>query len=286
MSYDLFFRRRKGQFSKSQFFDYLASQEHYECFDTGAYYQNQHTGVEFSLDLAPEDDEEIDYHVECCIAYGVPEFFILEIGDQLESLAQALDLLIWDPQQEDDPLYRPFQKLALLEGWKIYNRVAVKNLAGSGGSDRLYTYPGAKLTQIWRWNYQRPDFQKEAGNDVFVPQIMMATDGTRVGTAATWSNGIPTYLPRTDLVLLVYLNLPLPPQADRERPIVIVSGESVWQLLADVPRKERIFPYLEMPTTMPDQRVIDFFSDPPALEPSWEGISFDSVVDEEYFSEI
>ncbi len=284
MSYDLYLRHGQGQLFRPMLFAYFADHRNYQPYEHGASYENEDTGVCFSLDMAPQDDEEIEYDLECPVPFAVPGFFAWEIALQLRELTQAMELVVWDPQENDEPTYLPFEAERFFHAWQAHNRAVLPVLQGEAKSGRPYVYPSEKLFQLWGWNYHRAALQEEAGEAVFVPRVMPVTDGKQVATAVVWTDGIPTYLPRTEIVLLVYSERSLPAGlADKERPVVPVEGESVWRLLAHLPQRDRELPYLEMPPEFPDQRVLDFFANPPALDSTWSVLPYESVMDEEFF---
>ena len=101
MSYDLYLRPRSGPYDASALEDYFRARENYQVSERQAFYENDDTGVYFSLDLRrPCDDEEPspDYPLVFSLNYYRPSFFLLEVEAEVSRLVETFDLVVNDPQ--------------------------------------------------------------------------------------------------------------------------------------------------------------------------------------------
>ena len=92
MSYDLFFKPRRGDADSSQFAEYFRNRRHYKVDVPEVLYENEDTGVYFMFDLErePDEDEGTHYPVALNLNYFRPSFFGLEAEPEVTAFVRAV----------------------------------------------------------------------------------------------------------------------------------------------------------------------------------------------------
>ena len=183
MSYDLFFCWDRHE--RIDLGSVCAWAEAFACFvrkDNQLWYQNQDTGVYFSLDHArePAGNVEGPEIPEGCFDVGLsfnlnfnrPSFFGYEAMPIVEDLSARFGLFAFDPQARDSEhlLLREVNGDVLLESWLESNYRAILALS-EHGAERLPRMASSK--SLYRWNYSksRKNLEAKCGDQIFVPTI-------------------------------------------------------------------------------------------------------------------
>jgi hypothetical protein len=213
MSFDLYFCRRN---SLELPFDEVADwSRQYTSFsrssDSQLFYQNECTGVYFSLDHnGPHDSNDLglpsgvfDTGWSLNLNYVRPTFFALEAMPIAEALARRFDLVMFDPQGGDN--IDNFGVDQLIQSWSKSNQWAVGEVATKDSLDLFYL-PAQTSEQFWRYMRDYPRLRGELeGPDVFVPRQFLASihNPQRAETALVWTLGVHLIIPRTDWIIAV-----------------------------------------------------------------------------------
>lgn len=211
MSYDLFFKPRRGEWQDAAFFDYFRNRPHYTVDAHQAWYSNEETGVYFGFELQTADAGEAaieyeagatDYPVALNINYVRPSYFILEAEPEVTAFVRALDLLVDDPQMHGMG-EGEYVAEGLLSGWNHGNAFGYSAVLREPAAAALMPHlPCATLHKVWRWNRDRAGLQAAVGEKKFVPRIMLAAIDGQPATAAVWPDGIPVVVPPVDYLII------------------------------------------------------------------------------------
>jgi len=283
VSYDLCLRPRSGSIPPERFFEFFRRRPHYEVEGSQAFYRNPDTGVYFVFEeseLDPEEDEEAA--APCPFAFNLnffrPSTFVHEAEPEISALVREHDLEVDDPQGDmADGVYRPER---LVHGWKRGNERAFA-AARDQGLPRPASLPAARLHEIWRWNHGRDALQAEIGDSRFVPRILFHRVAGALSTTLVWPDGMPTFLPRVDHVLVGRDSLaPRRLLGRKESDLVVLPYAEVL---------ENVAPCLA--TWAPGVPVLDYDAPPRAIAryvsgvrrsvPELEAVSEDCVLDRE-----
>lgn len=297
MSYDLFLYRRKGtgSLTKKAFLKFFKGRPHCEVQDAQVGYQNEKTGVYFTLEFSKgSDPSEDEPHIYFNMNYYRPHVFGLEAERLLTPMVEELDLVVSDTQIDGmgDGEYSPE---GFLRGWNAGNRFAHKALASIKEEDEepvspAHVLPMKQLRECWEWTYGIDELYEEIhdqGIDVFIPQVLyLLCDGT-LQTVCIWPQLIPTAVPKVDRVLVLRDQLPdcfeqpddpasaLVPWHDlrhaaSEFEVVDAEGNSLPYILMDYGTAEDAPPEL-----------IDFVRTVPSFPGTLQAIAVDQILDEE-----
>lgn len=198
-------------------------------------YDNGDTGVRFTIDYSVGDrpGDDVETALSLNLNYFRPSFFAYEAMPVVVELAEKFDLLIQDPQS-DEEAPRPCDVGALIEGWVASNESSVPAVAKAGGTDDIYFLPRDKADALWRYNFSRAALQAEVGHDAFVPLVfVLAPEGGReCVTAAVWAEAIPTLFPPVDYVMLVKIRKGLM-GLKKTKTVEIVPAGEVFDAIGD-----------------------------------------------------
>ena len=206
MSYDLFFKP-SPQLTNDRFMEFFAGRERYELQGSQAWYANEDTGVYFSFEWnEPSEHAQVGDDEDPCAAsfnlnYIRPPFFAVEAEPEVRAFMEHFAPEILDPQVEGMG-EGPYSAEGFLRGWNAGNRFGVRAMASQQAADVNRTLPEAELMRIWRWNTQRQSLQRELGEAVFVPQMLLVELDGHVRSFAVWPDAIPVALPRVDLMVV------------------------------------------------------------------------------------
>lgn len=282
MSYDLFFRPRRGAIDAGQFEAYFSKRPNYTVNLPQAWYQNEETGVYFVFELAPASDgEELEqeYPATLNVNYFRPSFFILEAEPEVTAFVRHFDLTVSDPQLEGmgEGEYEP---ALLIRGWNHGNAFGYSAILKDPKTrSETKHLPSDVLKRSWSWNLQRRFLQGALGDSVFVPKIMyLVLDGEPI-TAATWPDGIPIAVPEVD-----YFIVPRKELAPRKffRAVedhTFVSYATALPVLEK--HRSRGRPDFVLSYESPPADVIEFVRGLPKVQPNVQGMAPDSVLDRE-----
>ena len=213
MSYDLYFCSRVA--TGLSFDEVVAWSRGYACFkqcgETQLFYENERTGVYFSLDYSEPGESELDIPANVFntglsfnLNYMRPSFFAAEAMPIVEALGRKFDLMMFDPQAE--PSLGVFSSEELIKSWSKSNRSAVGVMA-SESPTALFYLPLSVSDEFWRYMSDYTRLTKELESpDVFVPQqfLFSVNNSQQASTAIVWTLGILLIIPRTDRIIVVF----------------------------------------------------------------------------------
>ncbi|CAM3050410.1 hypothetical protein CFR75_14280 [Komagataeibacter xylinus] len=208
MSYDLDIEF-ESPVEKTEFWNFLQSRKHYFIDSDDFGYQNDQTGVYFTIstDYDVNDDEDRNYEnkneiisVICNINYCRPGFFAVEMAREITALLARFPACIDDPQM-DGMGSGPYTPAGLLKGWNAGNIAAIHILSSRQDPFR-YALPRATLMRCWEWNDTLDARQQRLGDAKAIPKMSSFALDEKILTAAIWVDGMPIMLPRVDYVLM------------------------------------------------------------------------------------
>lgn len=204
MSYDLFFLRNKP-LESAEFQSYFAGRPHYEMNGDQAWYNNENSGVYFSLERSePGDEPDSELRAEAAFNMNLfrPHFFVLEAAPEVEAFIQHFGFAIHDPQAEG-MADGPFSTEGFIRSWNEANKFGYRGFVKSSNPpNTVHARPTAQLEAVWRWNLAKEDIQSSLGEDVFVPRIMWITVDGQLASAVVWPDGIATLIPQVDMLII------------------------------------------------------------------------------------
>ena len=157
-----------------------------------AEYENDQTGVTFTVELDP-------------LAIRVPlpssPAFGLEAEVEARAMTEALGLASVSAE--------PGRPTRFLEAFTRENRAAHRGIAEHEKSWAVRALPYATLVGAWQWNVQRAKYQRTVGAGEMLPCIVPRvvvldhpSNGRRVSTGVVWSDFGAIALPEVDVVVL------------------------------------------------------------------------------------
>ena len=292
MSYDLSFAAPDGESPlMTDFLEYFEGRDHYAYRGTDVWYQNEDTGVYFSFDLAPEDEntdddeellEDIDFeaHAAFNINFFRPPYFALEALPEVKAFVERFSFRVDDPQICG--MGRgAFSDEGFLSGWNAGNDLAHHSIVSAHEHSEFLTRPDAELNKIWNWNRGRDEYQRTLGVDVFVPRIVFVRSSGELLSAVVWGDAIPALLPRVDAVLVARRAL-APRRLLRRKPdCAIVPWSELAPVVSDCPRHDHLFSCVELYYEQPPERLASWVRGLSVDDRELEIVPNDQVLSEE-----
>lgn len=218
MSFDLYFCWNKNQ--RIDFQSVIAWAQRFGNFrheGNQLWYQNEATGVYFSLDFDPDvstDPEEMrvppevfDTGLSFNLNYNRPSYFALEAMPVVEDLSRQFMLSVFNPQARDAGSLRGAADVdarVLIDSWRPSNLWAIGALIDQSEKPNVALMRAEKSLYMWKYLKALERLQDLCGEDVFVPKLVpLSNEGTVVDTGFVCTQGIPTLLPDSDWVLVV-----------------------------------------------------------------------------------
>lgn len=165
-------------------------------------YSNAATGVYCLFDLLTRIDPEVEelplpspyqgVGLSVSINFLRPHFFALEVMPIVSSVANFLNLSLYDAQ-EDKVYPSNVTPDVLIRNWVEHNGRATRAIALDAEEPITKPYLSSEQSDYW-WRYMRSreEFQNALGEDVFVPSILpMVDSANNVKLAVIWSAEIP-----------------------------------------------------------------------------------------------
>lgn len=248
MSFDLFFCWPKNQ--RIDFDDVKVWAQRIECFtlnDAQLWYSNPQTGVYFSFDFAAEiaesaDDAPLmpkgyfDSGLSFNLNYNRPRYFAFEAMPIVAQLASRFDLSFVDPQATNDEpeLMRVADSEALVRSWLNHNERATLTLIQDPDFSRPLQITVADSVYLWRYGKAKEDLERACGEEIFVPRLVPVRrqESTHVGTAFTYTQGIPMIVPDSEWVILIRKKKGFSFKK-RGQEVEVISAQTFVELLAD-----------------------------------------------------
>jgi len=217
MSFDLYFCWQKNE--RIDFESVVTWAQTVGNFRGGSdqlWYQNEGTGVYFSLDFeaeAPEDPEDARVPPGACdtgLSFNLnfirPSFFAFEAMPIVAELARRFGLSVFDPQADNaKSLQQSVDAKNLVDSWSASNQWAVHAFVEQPGASVVRYMPPAKSLYLWKYAREKKRLEEGCGEDVFVPTLSpVCRQGTTdVDTAVICTEGIPMIMPASDWVIVV-----------------------------------------------------------------------------------
>jgi hypothetical protein len=218
MSYDLFFCWERQEYIN---FGAVCSWiEKIGCFkrkDNQLWYQNENTGVYFSLDFAGEPSPEtegpeippgyFDTGLSFNLNFNRPSCFGHEAMPIVENVAAEFELSVFDPQARDPEslLLRDVRSQELLGSWLENNRNAILTMVEHAGLATPLQMPLSKSLYRWKYARNKKDLETKCGQDIFVPTLspVRRTGSNQVELAFVCTQGVSCLVPTSDWVFIV-----------------------------------------------------------------------------------
>ena len=207
MGYDLYFYRRgKEPLTEEAVGEFLEELPQYQCSDEAFPYYNEATGVYFFFEFTDTDEVPSfrGFHkTGLCfrLNYIRPTYFALEALPVVGALTEALDLLVYDPQnREEEDLPTAFNQEALFRTWYEGNFIAAKITP-----QNTPFLPRERSEALWHYMRNKEDMQSQLGDDSFVPKMLLFRQpgSTILRTAVSWTSAIPQVFSECDFVIIL-----------------------------------------------------------------------------------
>ena len=301
MSFDLYFCRRQNCiFEPGPLLSKLRTIPRFSIHSNSpekfqAWYENEETGVYFSLELGPveseppEDSPVPTEYLYTGLSFNLnlvrPSFFAREAMPFVERLCDEFQLLVFDPQQPTDETSQGPRKLTksqLIASWERSNRWVVPAVYGTGDLDEpSYRYYSREKADFW-WEYQigRSALQSHFGNDVWVPAISLLAKERQIYGAVLWSDALPQVFPECDFIIIQKTKKSWFRKTS-EFPLTLVPFEVVVQALGSSLREVGGKRWNDLKFVHPDDREAKKTFERMIGEPmdGYNGASSDSFVD-------
>lgn len=212
MSYDLqFFCKNDRPFDYEAVTKWACASANFKGFENRIIYQNQDTGVYFSLEFSPvvsgeetypaAPDGYVDTGLSLNLNFLRPMFFGMEAFPVVERLCSDFGLIAFNPQ--DDVEIRMPDSRELVASWIKHNTWAINGMAKHRENYAPLYLERSKSTYLWEYLSVKKTLQSSRA-DVFVPNIVVVQhkNGRVLGTATTCTLGIPTMIPECDWVFV------------------------------------------------------------------------------------
>lgn len=218
MSYDLYFcRERQEYIDFGGICSWAEEVGSFKRSDNQLWYQNEDTGVYFSLDFTAEQSPEaegpeippgyFDTGLSFNLNFNRPSFFGHEAMPIVENLAEKFGLFAFDPQAHDSEGVLQLNVKAdhLLKSWLRSNRNAILAMIEHAG---LSTPPQLLIEKsMYKWNYskEKKNLQRKCGEAIFVPTLspVRRIGSNAVELAFVCTQGVPCLVPTSDWVFIV-----------------------------------------------------------------------------------
>lgn len=302
MSYDLTFlvKRSASPPSTDDLVKFLAPRKKYRGEGSEIWYENEDTGVYFSFGLGSNEptEEEIIKPIRKAgfkwsgltfnMNYFRPSVFGAEAAVELDALVKEFSLAVDDPQNEGMGL-GAFSKRRFIQGWNAGNKFAISAMKTQEGEtlvNRLHLLPSSQIKSMWNWNYNREGLQALVGPEIYVTKIMPMNFAGKLVTLAVWSDAIPSIFPVVDFLGLYRQELAPKRFLRKSKPDVIILPmvDVVTALKLPKPEKRNDFSQAAYVTGAPTSKEIDFFRQLHDGVSGLQGVSLDSILDEEIFN--
>ena len=283
MSYDLYFT--KPDISLEQFHEYFEGRPHCTAAGSQVCYENKDTGVYFLIahgESGGEDPEEIPSTATLNLNYYRPHVFGLEAADEISAFVGHFGLSIHDPQTQGMD-NGDFDKERFLHAWNHGNELGcLAVLSGENAPRDVFTLPGDRLENIWRWNLNKTSIQQGLGDGRFVPRIFLIEVEGRAASAAVWPDAIPELIPKVDYLAIVRNELaPRSFFGTRRKDTIFVPIRDLDPALEAYATADYALPAYMLPTVIIPTSLRDHVQKLKHTGIKGKGISLDQVLDEE-----
>jgi len=285
MSYDLFFRRKMTgkPVGEDLFKQYFSDRAHYRLENSQACYENQGTGVYFSFEYTQTPDDESDPDLEAVtfnINFFRPHVFGLEAEPEVSAFVRQFDLLVFDPQ-DNGMGEGEYSRKGFLDGWNAGNEFAYRAILRSQQPD-YFTMPSKKLRYYWEWNLVSKELQaKYLDLDVFVPTILLLSVDRRASTAIVWGDGVAIALPDVDYLIMPRRELAPSKWMTTKEDEVFLPLEAAESTVAGYPSHDRPLRHRLLDYETPPPEIVRFFRQQQSFRGKLQGITLDTILDEE-----
>jgi len=293
MSYDLFFVERDFDLTREAFKAYFTNRLHYEVTANQTWYTNEDTGVYFSFDLGGDVGEtgERAENTQGTAASAVvsfslnlnrPTYFSMEAALEVHQFVRTFCLSVFDPQVDNNP-NNDFGTETFLRTWQETNRIACSAVR-EGDNAVPKTYARDALLRIWEWNFARETLQRAVGEDIFIPKISFGWASESVKSFVVWTDGIASFIPEVDVVLLLRNQHRSEQASDVE--ILMAPWAQVGALVREYPVSSSPIVHYQLRYSEPPLPILRFFRERHAriTKEDFVIIGADSVLDSEYFA--
>jgi hypothetical protein len=251
MSYDLYFTR--PAITLEQFEDYFDDRPNYQMSSEQVVYQNEDTGVYFTIDYhdpARPEPDLVGHTAVLCLNYYRPHVFGLEAVEEVAAFIDHFGFSINDPQL-DGMGDGPFSREGFLRGWNRGNEAGYSAFFGLPDKDpatKVWTLPASTLEGVWRWNRGRAGLQESLlREDVFVPRVFSVAVADKAATMVVWPDAISAVIPEVDYLMVL---------RDELAPKAFLRGKKKDQMLVPFDRlRPALQPFLTAAFALPAYRL-------------------------------
>ena len=287
MSYELVFVQQNEECPTLQdLVDYFRRRDWYEVDAGDARYLNSDTGIYFTFvwPNGGEADAEVD-EVQFELALARPRVFAEEAAAEIEPFVEAFGFEVRSADEEGEP--SAYDPESFVDDWEEANRAALQTIADeSDEAPFKFSLPSEKLRRVWEWNRRRRDYQRQLGQSVFVPQMMMFEVGDELQSAVVWPDAVPLALPPVDFVLV---SMPEQFSETDEKPTPRRVGRQAFLEAVEIDAEERSEPlehHLLLWEKQPAELVERLLEEGTVATPSsMTGVPLDVILDEDLLPE-
>jgi hypothetical protein len=288
VSYDLYFHCRESQgISQDAFKAYFGSRVNYGYDGDPGWYANEDTGVYFGFRFADgrNGDEDGGGQRAAAATFNInyirPHIFGLEAEPELAAFVRLFDLTVEDTQLNGMG-EGEYSREGFLAGWNAGNDIGYRAMADrAGASFADHVLPTERIEACWRWNIARRDLQRRLGDEMFVPVIMFVAINGRALSACVWPDGIPTALPRVDLLIIDRDELAPRRFFSRRKDRALVEYAAAEPVLANFPMFDDPISYRQLRYPVQRQEVVDFVKGLHPTPQRLNGIGVDKILNAE-----
>ena len=274
MGYKLHLKPRNGM-QPEQFEAYLSSRTNYTRDQNNFNYTNKNTGVYFTVTADNQD------HILFSMNINLPSFFAFEAEEELRHITRDLDLIVIDPEQNSAHDYDGERFLREWRNRTNHASEAFKQMQESNErSIQLYTLEQKDLHKMWSWNKNRKLYQEHLGNSFYVPPIWPVKISNTVSTATMWPNGIPTFIPQANFIIIARDKVSQEQATEKKPDISVIPWNQAFQIIEKYSEKIQEDGFLVNSYTEVPEEVKQFISQLPSSG-KVERISFDNILDRE-----
>ncbi len=204
MSFDIYFSPNSsdGNLNIDAIRTWFSNRPNYTLEDDNlAGYVNEETGVYFCFEFQDQLDEEDDplcsvngKQVSFSINFLRPLFFGHEANIELKYFTEKFGLNVLNLQKEEET-YQPYDEEKFIASWTKSSAGAFKSIQTQHPELDKIGISGAKLLNLWHWNYHRNVREENLKEDIFIPLIYLFGFGKEVYTGIVWTDGIATLIP-------------------------------------------------------------------------------------------
>lgn len=282
MSYDLYFT--EPEISLDEFNQYFKGNDLYTIENGQAWYSNDETGVYFCFEYNSDDsseEDDVNHSVSFNMNYFRPHYFALEAEPEVSKFIQHFKMSIYD-YQNDGMENGPYSSEGFIKGWNHGNEFGYSAILNNPEmSNTPESLPTKTLENTWAWNYERDIIYNELQEDIFIPKIMFITLNNTVATCCVWPDGIPTFIPKVDHLLIPRQELAPKKFFKKTEDMCLLSLEEALPIISQYAYKHKRHEGYKLPTDETPKEIIKAIKKLSPYSHKIEGVPSDQVLNRE-----